>query len=215
MFYIPKYTSRLSASLPGFHLFRNDTMAILNKKPMGMHNEWTPVNSFPWCEIVLSTCNHWWLCNDKKHPHAFLIIPSSFKARKSLYASDCPSLETGNNVTATLEMLIPTEDDDSATAVNNTRAVTMTGQSWLSLSMKRHQAVPAFIIHLCHPIMMHHICIFSLPRMFAGRWLHPQGGTELTERTDHSCMITKGAAKIYSTQICIYFLTTYSYLMPA
>lgn len=120
MFYIPKYTSRLSASLPGFHLFRNDTMAILNKKPMGMHNEWTPVNSFPWCEIVLSTCNHWWLCNDKKHPHAFLIIPSSFKARKSLYAFDCPSLETGNNVTATLEMLIPTEDDDSATAVNNT-----------------------------------------------------------------------------------------------
>lgn len=37
--------------------------------------------------------------NDEKHPHAFLI--SSLKAgRKSLYASDCPSSETGNNVGA-------------------------------------------------------------------------------------------------------------------
>ena len=121
MFYILKYSSGSSATEPGFHLFRNDTMAILNKKPMGIHNEWAQPNSFPWCEIVLSTCNQRWLCSDKKHPHAFLIDPSSLKARKSLYASDHPSLETGNDVGATLEMLMPPAQDDAATAVNKTR----------------------------------------------------------------------------------------------
>lgn len=94
-----------------FHLFRNGTMAIPNKKPMSIHNEWAQPNSFPWCEIVLSTRNHWSPRDDKKHPYAFLIDPSSLKARKSLYASDHPSLETGNNVGATLEMLMrPAEE---------------------------------------------------------------------------------------------------------
>lgn len=63
-------------TLPAFHLFVNGTMTILNKKPMAIHNEWAQPNSFPWCEIVLSVRNHWWLPNDKKHPHAFLIDSS-------------------------------------------------------------------------------------------------------------------------------------------
>lgn len=91
------YILTLSANLSGFRLFRKDTIATLNKKPMSIHNEWAQTNSFPWCEIVLSTCNRWWLFNDKKHLHAFLINLSSLKATKSLYASDCSSSETGND----------------------------------------------------------------------------------------------------------------------
>lgn len=160
MFYTVKYTPRLSATLPGFHLFSNDTMAILNKKPTGIHNEWAQPNSFPWCEIVLSTSNHWWLCNDRKHPHAFLIDPASLKAKKSVSASDYPRWETGNNVSATLEMLMWTAGRDSAMAVNITvcnkaRAI-RTG-----FVNEVTSAEPGFIIQLSQWIMMQHICIFS------------------------------------------------------
>lgn len=120
MFYILKLTAALSATLSASHLFRNDTMTILNKKPTGIHNEWAQTNSFPWCEIVLSTCNRWWLFNDKKRPHAFLIISSSLKARKSFHASDHASLETGNNGGATLEMLMPRAEGDTVIAVTKT-----------------------------------------------------------------------------------------------
>lgn len=121
----PEMLHQVISTLPAFHPFRNNTMAILNKKPMGIHNEWAQPNSFPWCEIALSTCNHWWLPNDKKHPHAFLINPSSLRARKSLYASDHhPGLETGNNVGATLEMLMPPAEEDSVREVNKTQAGT-------------------------------------------------------------------------------------------
>ncbi len=66
-------------------------------------------------------------CNDKKHPHAFLIDPSSLKASKSLHASDHPGLETRNNVGATLEMLMMPAEEDSAMVVNKTQAVTKMG----------------------------------------------------------------------------------------
>lgn len=127
MFYILKYTTRLSETLPGFLLFRNDTMVTLNKKPMGIYNEWAQQpNSFPWWEIVLSNRNHWLLCNDKKHPHTFLITLSSLKASKSLYASDYPSLETENNVGATLEMLMQLAEEDQWWQKKHTKR----GLSW-------------------------------------------------------------------------------------
>lgn len=197
MFFILKYTTGLSATLPGFHLFRKDTKAILNKKPMGIHNEWARPNSFPWCEIVLSTCNHWWLCNDKKHPHAFLIDPSSLKARKSLYASDQPSLETWNNVGATLEMLMSLAEKDS---VNKTHGAGTKGgnHDWVC----QGQPVPGFIIHLIQRIMRHHICILSHPQPFTSRWLQLLGLRE--QRRQHMPSAWRPRELPRHTPICIF-----------
>lgn len=50
------------------------------------------------------------------------------RARKSLYASDQPSSETGNNVGATLEMLMKPAEKDSVMAVNTTQAATKKGE---------------------------------------------------------------------------------------
>lgn len=49
------------------------------------------------------------------------------RARKSLYASDRPSLETGNNVDATLEMLMLPAEEGSGMTVNKTQAATVRG----------------------------------------------------------------------------------------
>lgn len=63
----------------------------------------------------------------KKHLHAFLIDLSSLKARKSLCASDHPSLETRNNVGATLKMLMMLADEDSVMVVNKTHRLQQKG----------------------------------------------------------------------------------------
>lgn len=90
--------------------------------------------------------------NDKKHPHAFLI--SSLKAdRKSLYASNCPSSETGNNVGA--GNVNVTGGGRFSCASNK--------DSWQGSSIRCWQTVPPCIIHLSERIMMHHICISNHP----------------------------------------------------
>ena len=76
------------------------------------------------------------------------------RARKSLYSSDHPSLETRKSVGATLR---------NANAAGG--------------KIQRCQTVTVFIIHLSPWIIMLHIWNFSHLQPFAGRWLHPHGGT--------------------------------------
>lgn len=118
--------------------------------------------------------------NDKKHPHAFLI--SSLKAdRKSLYASNCPSSETGNNVGA--GNVNVTGGGRFSCASNK--------DSWQGSSIRCWQTVPPCIIHLSERIMMHHICISNHPPPVACKWLRPPGSSESSVRSDDRRMPTK------------------------
>lgn len=191
-------------TLPGYlnpylaFIYLNDTMVILNKKPLSIHNEWAQPNSFPWCEIVLSTCNHWWPPNDKKHLHAFLIDPSSLRARKSLYASDRPSLETGNNVGATLEMLMPPTEAGSGMAVNKTQAAMARG-AVMTVFVNEVTADGASIHHLSQSSDNDASHLYLQPSSGVGWQMAPptrgggHGVTGLTERADQRMTLKRAA----------------------
>lgn len=199
----PEKHYQLISTLPGFHLFRNDTMAILNKKPMGIHNEWALPNSFPWCEIVLSTRNHWWLPTvmKKKAPACIFNRPFFFESQQ---ISLC---------------LWPARFRNWKQCWCNSRYANAAGrgkiqrwqrikerlqQSWLGLSMRWQQTTA---IHLSHWIMMHHICIISLLQPLAGRWDSTHKGAQW-DRTHGEDRLhnDKDSCRDTLSPICINFM---------